>query len=285
MGRGDLTHTSSPPTPYHGPAVHSPQQTSSCLSGLFVSTWVMMTLLIISACSPSEVRSLQLTSTRGGVIYHPFKEALGFVLSTRPRPTHQRPILSSPNLIDPRSPHTPHTPHSSHSPHSPHSPYSSQVRHLSRMFFSSSQEDDSGGDRVEVTQLKKGDTITKEGVAYKILSIFSVNVARGAAFYRSRVLNYSTNTEQDMNFRGGDKLYVAKVDERRAMFSYPDDTEKMLVFQDCEDWEEVRVPFTVATDIFDLLQVGMECRVRIYKGLGIGVTIPAASVYTVKSLC
>ena len=112
-----------------------------------------------------------------------------------------------------------------------------------------------------------------EGDPCSILENEFVKPGKGQAVYRVRLKSLTTGRVVDKNYRSGDSLEAADVEEKTMQFLYKDASD--FHFMDGESFEQFQVAADAVGDAAKWLKDEMECDVVMWNGSPITVTPPA----------
>lgn len=122
------------------------------------------------------------------------------------------------------------------------------------------------------SDLKKGLKVEIDNQPWVIIEFEFCKPGKGTALYRCKLKNLITGSTMDRTYRPTDRIDKPDLEEREIMYSYHDGA--FYVFSDNETFEEVRIPENVLGDKKYFLIENAECRVLLYKGQPIEVTLP-----------
>ncbi|MEM4248386.1 MAG: elongation factor P [Candidatus Nanoarchaeia archaeon] len=122
------------------------------------------------------------------------------------------------------------------------------------------------------SDLKKGLKVEIDNQPWVITEFEFCKPGKGTALYRCKLKNIITGSTMDRTYRPTDRIDKPDLEEREIMYSYHDGA--FYVFSDNETYEEVRIPESVIGDKKYFLIENAECKVLLYKGQPIEVTLP-----------
>ncbi len=125
---------------------------------------------------------------------------------------------------------------------------------------------------VATNEFKKGMKVVYKGEPYVIVEFQHVKPGKGAAFVKTRLKNLLTGNVLDVNFRSGDRLELAEIEEREMQFLYSD--ADVFWFMDIESFEQVSVSREVLGDKAYYLKDDMIVRALKFKGEVVDIELP-----------
>jgi elongation factor P len=100
-----------------------------------------------------------------------------------------------------------------------------------------------------------------------------VKPGKGGAFVRTRVKNLLNGKVLERNFRSGERVELADIEEKRMQYLYLDGDN--LVFMDQETFDQIPFPQEVVGDARKFLKENMEVEVLFWNGRPVNVELPA----------
>jgi elongation factor P len=125
---------------------------------------------------------------------------------------------------------------------------------------------------INVTQLRRGVTFTKDGNIYRVMEYDHYKPGRGGAIIRTKLRNLRTGSITNQNFNSGDRVDDVRLDNRTVQYLYAD--ESFFHFMDTESYEQVALQRTVLEDVIPYLKEGMSIEVESYEGESIDIQVP-----------
>lgn len=122
------------------------------------------------------------------------------------------------------------------------------------------------------SDLRKGLKVEIDGAPWIVSDFDFCKPGKGTALYRCKLKNMLTGSTMDRTYRPNDKLDKPNLEERDYVFSYADGTN--YVFSDNDTFEEMYVPESVVGDGKYFLIENAECRILLYNGGPVEVTLP-----------
>jgi elongation factor P len=117
---------------------------------------------------------------------------------------------------------------------------------------------------------------------YEIVDYQHVKPGKGQAFVRTRLKNIETGSVLEHNFRSGDKMEEAPIEERRMQFLYKQDQD--CHFMDLDNYEQVMVPADRIKRAVDWLKEGLEVTILFWEHRVVSIQLPFfVSLKVVKS--
>ncbi len=125
---------------------------------------------------------------------------------------------------------------------------------------------------METSDIKKGVKFMLDGQPYIVVEFQFVKPGKGQAFTRTKMRNLLTGGNLERNFRSGEKLEAADVEERSMQYIYPEGDQ--YVFMNTSSGEQVNVNREVAGDASDFLIDGIEVSIILFRGNPVSVSLP-----------
>lgn len=122
------------------------------------------------------------------------------------------------------------------------------------------------------SDLKKGLKIEIDDQPWAITDFDFCKPGKGQALYRCKLKNMISGVTMDRTFRANDKFNKPVLEERECIFSYPDGDK--YIFSDNDTYEEIYVEKKVLENKAYFLIENAECKVLLYKGQPIEITLP-----------
>lgn len=126
---------------------------------------------------------------------------------------------------------------------------------------------------MDTSDIRKGLKIVIDDQPYVVVDFQFVKPGKGQAFTRCKVRNMVTGNQLERTWKSGEKLDPADVEERQMQFIYPEGED--FVFMDANTGDQVSVPGDKIGDDAKWLSDGMSVDVTIYRGVPVGVSLPA----------
>jgi elongation factor P len=125
---------------------------------------------------------------------------------------------------------------------------------------------------VDATELRPGLKLLMDGQPYTIIERQFVKPGKGAAFTRTKMKNLLTGRNVEINFRSGEKIEVADIEEKGMSFLYKEGED--FVFMDQQSYEQITIVKDLVGDDWKWLKDNMVVFVLFWNGRAIGVTLP-----------
>lgn len=132
---------------------------------------------------------------------------------------------------------------------------------------------------IDVNQLRKGTTFTRDGDLYKVLDYTHNKTGRGNATIRVVVRNLRTGSNTQMTFSSGQSVEDIRVEARSVEYLYEDG--EFLTFMDHETYEQPQLRKDVFGDDFNYLKPHMELKLNSFSGEIIDYEMPKTMEYEV----
>ncbi len=101
--------------------------------------------------------------------------------------------------------------------------------------------------QVSTNDLKPGMKLEIEGQPYTVVAAQFVKPGKGQAFTRTKIKNLLTNRVIEKNYRSGDKLDLADVEELEMRMLYQD--AENVVFMDDQTYDQIQVPLEKVEEV------------------------------------
>lgn len=125
---------------------------------------------------------------------------------------------------------------------------------------------------ITTSNFSRGLTIVYDGDLYTIVEFLNVHPGRGSAFVRTKLKNLETGAVIDKNFKAGEKVEKAFLDNREMEYLYRQD--ELLIFMDTETYEQLTLTEDYLGDAVDYLKENDMINVLLYKGKPVGIDLP-----------
>ncbi|MCU0512622.1 MAG: elongation factor P [Anaerolineae bacterium] len=132
---------------------------------------------------------------------------------------------------------------------------------------------------IDVNQLRKGATFTRDGELYRVLDYKHIKTGRGNATIRVKVRNLRTSSLTEMSFSSGNSVEDIKVEARNVQFLYDDG--EFLHFMDLDNYEQPQLRKDVFGDDFMYLKENMALKLNSFEGEIIDYELPSTMEYKV----
>lgn len=132
---------------------------------------------------------------------------------------------------------------------------------------------------ISSNDLRPGTKIELDGVPYVVTEYQHHKPGKGGAIIRTKVRNLRSGALVDRNFRSGEKVPLARIEERTAQFLYRRGAE--CHFMDLESYEQFFLKDDVLGGAGRFLKEGLEATLLFHQGEAIGVELPTFVVLQV----
>ena len=126
---------------------------------------------------------------------------------------------------------------------------------------------------VDTSQFRNGLKLILDGQPFTMVYFQHVKPGKGGAFVRTRVKNLLNGKVLERNFRSGERVELADIEEKHMQYLYLDGDS--LVFMDQESFDQI--PFSQETvgDARKFLKENMEVEVLFWNGRPVNVELPS----------
>lgn len=125
---------------------------------------------------------------------------------------------------------------------------------------------------ISINQLKSGLSILVSGHIYTVLEHQHVKPGKGGAFVRTKLRNIKDGRILEKTFKGGERIEVAFIEERKLQHLYHSD--KIYHFMDQESFEEVDISKDILGKNYKFLKDNLQVTAYSYKGEIFNVALP-----------
>ena len=125
---------------------------------------------------------------------------------------------------------------------------------------------------IDVNELRKGVTFTKDGELYKVTSYDHHKPGRGKATIRTTLRNLRTGATIQENFTSGDRVQDIRLETRVVQYLYGDG--EFLHFMDTQTYEQPTLPAESFGDDLLYLTEGLELKLSSYEGETLDYELP-----------
>jgi elongation factor P len=126
---------------------------------------------------------------------------------------------------------------------------------------------------VDTSQFRNGLKIILDGQPFVMTFFQHVKPGKGGAFVRTKVKNLLNGKVLDRNFRSGERVELADVEEKRMQYLYLDG--ENLVFMDQETYDQMPFSTGVVGDARRFLKENMEVDVLFWNGKPVNIELPS----------
>lgn len=132
---------------------------------------------------------------------------------------------------------------------------------------------------INVNDFKPGVTFLYEKEIYLVLESNHSKSGRGQAHVKTKVRNLRTGTIKNITFTGGDIVYPAIIDIKRAQYLYRENQD--YIFMDEESYDQVIIPESQLEWEKNFLIEGQVLKLKVYQETVIGIELRSTVVLTV----
>ena len=132
---------------------------------------------------------------------------------------------------------------------------------------------------IDVNQLRKGTTFTRDDELYKVVTYKHHKPGRGRATIRVTVRNLRSGSTTEMTFNSGERVEDIRVEGRVVQYLYADG--EFLTFMDVETYEQPQMSQAIFGDDILYLKENMEIKLNSFEGEIIDYELPNAVDFTV----
>ena len=133
---------------------------------------------------------------------------------------------------------------------------------------------------IDVNELRKGVTFTKDGELYKVINYDHHKPGRGKATIRTTLRNLRTGALTQENFISGDRVENIRLETRTVQYLYRDGD--FLHFMDTRTYEQPALAASVFGDDILYLTEELELKLSSYEGEIIDYELPVTVEQEVK---
>ena len=125
---------------------------------------------------------------------------------------------------------------------------------------------------ISATQIRKGMVIIHNNEPYRVVNFRFTMSGRGSNTIPAKLRNIITGAQAEVRFRSEDKIEKAFISETDYEFLYQDGDEYW--FMNNETYEQISLKKNEIEDVIGYLLPNQACKVQMYKGSPIGVSLP-----------
>ena len=126
---------------------------------------------------------------------------------------------------------------------------------------------------VDTSQFRNGLKIILDGQPFTMVYFQHVKPGKGGAFVRTKVKNLLNGKVLERNFRSGERVELADIEEKHMQYLYLDG--ESLVFMDQESFDQLPFSQEVVGDARKFLKENTEVEVLFWNGRPVNVELPA----------
>lgn len=132
---------------------------------------------------------------------------------------------------------------------------------------------------IDVNQLRKGTTFTKDNNLYRVLEYRHHKPGRGKATIRVTVRDLRSGSTTEMTFNSGERIEDIRVEASTVEFLYSDDD--FVTFMNTSTYEQPQLNRAVFADDLKYIKDNMEIKLLSYEGEIIDYELPKTMEYEV----
>ncbi len=125
---------------------------------------------------------------------------------------------------------------------------------------------------IETNEFRSGLRIMFKGEPYEIVESQHIKPGKGQAFVRTKLKNITTGNVLEHNFRAGEKIEEAAIEEKKMQFLYKEGKE--CYFMDLETYEQVSIPIDKIKKAASFLKEGLETTILFFENKAISIQLP-----------
>jgi len=125
---------------------------------------------------------------------------------------------------------------------------------------------------IETNEFRSGLRIMFKGEPYEIVESQHIKPGKGQAFVRTKLKNIATGNVLEHNFRAGEKVDEAPIEEKKMQFLYKEGQE--CYFMDLETYEQVSIPIDKIKRAASFLKEGLETTILFFENKAISIQLP-----------
>lgn len=126
---------------------------------------------------------------------------------------------------------------------------------------------------VDTSQFRNGLKVILDGQPFTMVYFQHVKPGKGGAFVRTRVKNLLNGKVLERNFRAGERVELADIEEKHMQYLYLDG--ESLVFMDQESYDQLPFSQAVVGDARKFLKENTEVEVLFWNGKPVNVELPS----------
>lgn len=125
---------------------------------------------------------------------------------------------------------------------------------------------------IDVNELRKGVTLTRDGELYRVLEYQHHKPGRGKATIRTTLRNLRTGATIQHNFTSGDRVEDIRIDKNKMQYLYSDG--EFYHFMDVRTYDQIALSAAVMVDAAPYLKENQEIEIAFFEGEAIDVNLP-----------
>ena len=126
---------------------------------------------------------------------------------------------------------------------------------------------------VDTSQFRNGLKLILDGQPFTMTYFQHVKPGKGGAFVRTKVKNLLNGKVLERNFRSGERVELADIEEKHMQYLYLDG--ESLVFMDQESFDQLPFSAEVVGDARKFLKENTEVEVLFWNGRPVNVELPS----------
>ncbi len=126
--------------------------------------------------------------------------------------------------------------------------------------------------QISTNDFKTGLKILYHHQVWEVIEFQHVKPGKGQAFVKTRLKNMRTGQVLDVNFRAGEMVDVAEVEEKPMQYLYAQGDE--LVFMDLETYDQIPIPRDQVGEAIKFLKEGTEVTIFFHEGTPLSIVLP-----------
>ena len=132
---------------------------------------------------------------------------------------------------------------------------------------------------IDVNQLRKGTTFTKDGELYRVANYKHHKPGRGKATIRVTVRNLRSGATTEMTFNSGERVEDVRVEGRPVQYLFHD--EEFVTFMDLETYDQPQLSRGIFGDDLKFMKENMDLKLNSLDGEIIDYELPITMEYEV----
>ena len=126
--------------------------------------------------------------------------------------------------------------------------------------------------QISTNDFKTGLKILYNQQVWEVVEFQHVKPGKGQAFVKTRLKNMRTGQVLDVNFRAGEMVDIAEVEEKPMQYLYAQGDE--LVFMDLETYDQIPIHRDQVGEAIKFLKEGTEVTIFFYEGMPLSIVLP-----------
>lgn len=125
---------------------------------------------------------------------------------------------------------------------------------------------------IDTSEFRSGLRIMFKDTPYEIIEFQHIKPGKGQAFVRTRLKNIEIGNVLEHNFRAGEKVEEADIEEKNMQFLYKEADD--FHFMDLDNYEQVIIPAKRVKEAANYLKEQLEVTILFYKNQAISIILP-----------